>query len=257
MYRRLWLVLIALLPGMAQASMEADELRDMLEQMQGQALWGEAVLAGGQVRSIQVVSLASDSVAVREVIGPLQERPAMYALSDFTSLRELGERRIPLRRALYQPRKSTVGALGLEVLPILAGAGLVLADHFSEISSVSNIPRIGFSVGLTSGLGYLYIGEFHQGFMLMGVSTIAVTTAIATGEDGAAGWVPISAWIKVASLLHLRDEVQAMNHAADEAERGGNSRLSQGLDRFQRDLRVGGLPGQQGMVPAVQVRVVF
>lgn len=225
MYRRLWLALIALLPGMAQASMEAGELRGMLERLQGQALWGEAVLAGGQIRSIQVDSLGSDSVAVREVIGPLQERPAVYALSDFTSLRELGEHRIPLRRALYQPRRSTVGALLLEAV----------------------IP----------GAGYFYIGEEMQGLILVGLAAAAVGTGIATGENGAAGWVPISAWIKVASLLNLRDEVRAMNQAVEEGGRGGNGSPSHRPGQYQRELRIGGLPGQRGMVPAVQVQIVF
>jgi len=225
MYRRLWLALIALLPGMAQASMEAAELRGMLERLQGQALWGEAVLTGGQIRSIQVDSLKTDSVAVREVIGPLQERSAVYALSDFASLRELGERRIPLRRALYQPRKSTVGALLLEAA----------------------IP----------GSGYFYIGEARQGLILVGLAAAAVGTGIATGEDGAAGWVPISAWIKVASLLNLRDETRAMNQAAEEGDGGGNGNPLHLPGQYQRELRIGGLSGRHGMVPARQGQVAF
>ena len=39
-----------------------------------------------------------------------------------------------------------------------------------------------------------------------------------TGKDGAAGWVPIGAWTKLASLLHLRDQVRAINAFHDSLE---------------------------------------
>jgi hypothetical protein len=67
-----------------------------------------------------------------------------------------------------------------------------------------------------------------------------VATAVATGEDGAAGWAPLSAWVKVASLFQLRDTVQAIN-------------------RNEMDLGVelGMLEGQHATVPALRLRMLF
>jgi hypothetical protein len=202
-----WIALVVLLASATavQAAMEAAELKELLSRLHEQKLWGEAVLADGRLRPIQVEALTEDSVAVREVVGALQERKATYALADIESLRELGELRIPQRRALYGQRKSMTMALVLETL----------------------VP----------GAGYLYVGETRQGLALLGLAGAAAGTAVATGKDGAAGWVPISAWIKVASLFNLGDQVRAINASSGRTELG-----------------LGFLPGGPA---AVQVRVVF
>lgn len=144
-------------------------------------LWGEAVLREGGVRPIKVVSMKGDTVDVREVVGPLQERPATYAISEFRSLRELGEHRIPMRRAPFRPSRSMILALGIELA----------------------VP----------GGGYFYVGETRQGLVMLGFSVLAAATAVASGESGVAGWVPIATWFKIASMVHLVDEVKAMNAA--------------------------------------------
>lgn len=212
-----WLTLCLLAPVMAGAAVGIDGLNAELERLQTNGLWAEATLADGRIRPIFVESLSGDSVTVREVIGPLQERQAVYALSELSDLRELGVHRVPLRRALYQPQKSTVSALVLEAV----------------------IP----------GAGYLYIGETRQGLALIGLAAAAVGTGVATGEDGAAGWVPISTWIKIASLFHLRDQVRAMNQAA--ADRKGLARGS------LPDIEIGMLQAARGAVPALRLRTTF
>jgi hypothetical protein len=93
---------------------------------------------------------------------------------------------------------------------------------------------------LVPGGGYLYIGETKQALALWALTGVAVGTAIATGEDGAAGWAPLSAWIKVASLFHLRDKVQAIN--------------GQGVDM---GIELGAINGQQSTVPALRIRALF
>ena len=69
---------------------------------------------------------------------------------------------------------------------------------------------------------------------------IAVGTAIASGEDGAAGWAPLSAWIKIASLYQLRDKVRAMN---------GQSMVW--------DIEAGAVAGKRGPLPSLGIRVAF
>ena len=195
-----------LLVGPLHAALEPQELRAMLEKIQQNETWGEAVLEGGKIRPIKVQELGQDSVAVREVFGPFHERNKIYALTEFQSLRELGEFRIPLRRAPYREPKSMTVAIALEAI----------------------IP----------GGGYLYVGEAKQGMILLALGGIATTTALITKKDGAAGWVPISAWIKLASLTHLVDEVKAQNR------RGGN-------------LTLGLLPGEVRPLPALSMQYRF
>lgn len=162
----------------------APEVRPVLERLQADGHWGEIVLAPGLVRQVRVTALGADTVAVREVIGPLQVRTAAYAVADIRSVREIGPHRIARRLAPYRPAKSVRTALALElVLP---------------------------------GFGYFYAGHTRQGYALLGVAALAGATAAATGKDGAAGWVPIAAWTKVGSLLHLRDEVNAANGALED-----------------------------------------
>ena len=165
----------------ALAEMDEDKLRSRLTQLQEDNLWGEVVLEEGRIRAIKVDSLAGDNVAVREILGAFQERTAVYPLAEIRSLRELGAHRISLRRAPYRTKKSLLTSMVAEIL----------------------VP----------GGGYFYIGESRQGLALLLFSSAAVGTGVATGESGAAGWAPIVTWIKIASLLHLYDEVRAMNAA--------------------------------------------
>ena len=171
-------------PAWGEGDAPDPRIVDTLIRLDRDDLWGEAVLKEGGVRPIRVVLIKGDTVDVREVIGALQERSATYAIAEFRSLRELGRHRIPLRRAPFRPHKSLTMALGLELV----------------------VP----------GSGYFYVGESRQGLALLGFSVAAVATGLATGDDGVAGWVPIASWFKIASMLHLADEVQAMNTAHDD-----------------------------------------
>jgi len=221
----LWLLVLVLSPVRGQAEMERGELKALLARLQSEQTWGEAVLTGGRVRQIRVDSLGRDSVFVREVSGPLFERAAGYALREFDSLRELGAHRIPLRNAPRREERSLWKALALEtVLP---------------------------------GGGYFYIGEKETGAALIGLAAAAVGTGIATGKDGAAGWVPISAWVKIASLFNLRDEVRALNRSGKigGARRGGGASPNPG--HYLRSLEIGRMRGKQGGVPAVRIRTGF
>ncbi|NKB70929.1 MAG: hypothetical protein GKR89_27985 [Candidatus Latescibacteria bacterium] len=193
-------------PAAVRANMEAAEVKALLLELQERQTWGEAMLQGGHVRSIKVNSVAGDTVAVVEVMGAFHRRPAQYTLGDFRSLRELGQHRIAQRRAPYQGRKSMTVALALEAL----------------------VP----------GSGYLYTGQNRQGLVLMGMAAGVLGVAIATEKDGAAGWVPFAAWIKLSSLVNLAEEVQAINH--------------------QRDIGGGlGLGAVAGAAPGMQMRWTF
>lgn len=202
----IWLPAILLAARGAEAAMETEQVRSLLQEMQAEAAWGEAVLADGRVRSLRVEEIEADSVAVVEVVGALQEREAAYSLADIRSLRTLGTHRIQSRRAAYQQPKSGLLAFLLE-LPV-------------------------------PGAGYFYIGDHKQGLALMGLTVTAVGTAILTGAETAAGWVPLSAWVKIASLAHLRDQVQSINEAATSVE-------------------LGALPGRTAAVPALRLRLNF
>ena len=200
---------VALAIGASSAHGE-EETRTVLERLQSEGLWGEITLQTGAPRQVRVEALGADTVSVREVIGPLQVRPADYPLADIRSAREIGVHRIPKQMAPYRPPKWTGLAVAIEaVLP---------------------------------GFGYFYAGEFGQGYALLGVTAIAGGTAWATGRDGAAGWIPLLAWTKVASLLHLRDQVRAANavHQVRESE----ALLGEG-------------PAMESAVPLAEVRVRF
>lgn len=159
-----------------------------LQHLQDNELWGEITLVSGSIRQIQVQSLQGDAVEVRQVIGALHVRPARYALTDIRSARELGVHRIPERMAPYRRPRSTTVALGLElVLP---------------------------------GAGYFYAGDMRRGYTILGFAAIVAGTAITTGSDGAAGWLPFAAWVKVASLMQLRDQVGADNAVWRERSEG-------------------------------------
>ena len=210
MLQRALLALVVLLvqAQIAGAAMEVEQVRELLQKLQDDEVWGEAVFADGRVRSFLVVAQAEESVEVVEVVGALQERPATYGLNDFRSLRELGEYRIQPRRAAFQPQKSALVAYVLEAV----------------------VP----------GAGYFYIGQNKQGLALLGLTALAAGTAFATGEDGAAGWVPISVWIKISSLTNLRDQVSAINASG-----------------MQASMELGALQGREDRVPALRLNLVF
>ena len=93
-------VLMASAPTWVWAESGDTRIRETLGKLHESDMWGEAILERGGVRDIKVLSISGDTVAVREVVGALHERPAKYAVSDFRSVRELGMRRIPLQRAV-------------------------------------------------------------------------------------------------------------------------------------------------------------
>lgn len=208
-YRALLALLVLLIQAqIVGAAMEVEQVRGLLQKMQDDEVWGEAVFADGRVRSFRVGVMAEDSVEVVEVVGALQERPAVYGLAEFRSLRELGEYRIQPRRAVFQPQKSGLVAFLLEAA----------------------VP----------GAGYFYIGQNKQGLALLGLAAAAAGTAIATGESTAAGWVPISVWIKVSSLTNLRDQVQAINASGMAAS-----------------IELGAIQGREDTVPALRLNLAF
>ena len=208
------------------AAEDAVQLRTTLEKLRDQDLWGEVVLDQGRVRQIRVQSISGDTVSVREVVGPFQERGEMYTLGEFHAVRELGDYRISQGRSAYRSEKSLLTGLLLEIA----------------------VP----------GGGYYYAGETKQAFVLVLVSAAATATAIKTGGDGAAGWVPVMAWTKVASLLHLRDEIGASNASHGHGEGslntadGDNARLlnSPGGTRWNAK-------SQGRVVPLLQLRRSF
>ena len=162
----------------AAAAGSSGKVAERLDHLQRGDLWGEAVLQGDKVRSIKVDSMTVDSVAVIEVLGPLQRRLARYAITDIRSVRELGVHRIPRQRAPFIEPKSTLLALTIE----------------------AGIP----------GGGYLYTGQSKMGMTLFGISGLLVGTALATDTDAVAGWLPLAVWLKLASMVHLYDESAAM-----------------------------------------------
>lgn len=225
----IWLPVILLVARGAEATMETEEVRSLLQEIQAEEAWGEAVLTDGRVRSLRVEEIEADSVTVVEVVGALQEREAAYALAEIRSLRTLGTHRIQARHAVYQQPKSGLFAFLLEVTPLAVGLGY----YFDS----GEDPRW-LELMWLSGPGYFYIGEHKQGLALMGLMTAAMGTAILTGEEGAAGWVPLATWVKIASLFHLRDQVQTINKLA-------------------KNVELGALPGREAAVPALRLKLDF
>lgn len=179
----------------AAAAMPADSLVAALRRTQTMGDWATAVTAGGDSLTILVEDVYADSVAVRRRLGPLYEQPAVYALTD-------------LRLVVPWTPAGTIAAPGHH-LSLRSAMGLEL---------------------LIPGAGYLYVGDTGTALTLAGLAGLAAGTAVLTGQDGAAGWVPAMAWIKVASLLHLRDEVRARNGAleGDTPRRGGGPTVPPG-----------------------------
>jgi hypothetical protein len=173
--------------GLAPSEAGAADVPSTLQAIHADSLWGEITLETGRVRQIQVQSLRGDSVAVREVIGALHVRPATYPLASIRSAREIGVQRIPQRLAPYRTPRSATVAMGLELV----------------------VP----------GAGFFYAGNARQGYSMLGFAAMVAGTAFYTGNDGAAGWAPFAAWIKIASLAQVRDQVRADNGAwKDRAE---------------------------------------
>ena len=56
----------------------------------------------------------------------------------------------------------------------------------------------------------------------------------------AAGWVPISVWIKISSLTNLRDQVRAINASG-----------------MRASVEVGAWQGQVAAVPGVRINLAF
>jgi len=173
----------------------AADVPGTLRHLHESSLWGEITLESGRIRQIQVKSLSDDVIEVREVIGALQVRDAQYSVAQIRSAREIGVHRIPQRIAPYHGKRSTRLAVGLELL----------------------IP----------GAGFFYAGDARQGYTMLGFAAIVAGTAVATGKDGAAGWLPFAGWAKLASLAQVRDQVAANNGA--HKDRAGGMTFAQGL----------------------------
>lgn len=221
------LVLVALCPWAAdpaQGTLSVDETRALLRQLQESDLWGEAVLEGGRIRDIKVDSLAADSVIVREVVGALHQRRAVYSLTEINSLRQLGAQRIPQARMPMRGPKSMLGAMVFEMIP---------------------------------GAGYYYIGETRQGLVLQAFTALAAGAVVATGREGAVGWAPLAVWVRVGSLLHLWDEVKALNEVARSSAPAGASGEGTGETGQGGRASVGLMRGEEGAVPALQIHFSF
>ena len=185
----LWVVILTTAVHAADpAAPPADDARTVLARLQQGRLWGELVLTDGRIRQVKVEGLSGDTLAVREVVGPLQERLAWYRWDQVVSARELGPTRLPAAPAVVASRHSLAGNLLLEAV----------------------VP----------GAGYLRIGQPRQAFTRLGLAVAAVGTGLATGKAGAAGWAPACVWLELAALADLRDQVRAGNARARANERG-------------------------------------
>lgn len=156
---------------------------ETLKRIQANQTWGEVELESGSVRVFKVMEISEEKVKVQEIVSALQERSAIYSIKEFKAIRELGKNRIAMRSSHYRSSRSRIGALAVETL----------------------VP----------GGGYFYIGESRQGISMVMFTAAAVLTGLITGKDGAAGWIPLAAWTKIGSLLHLNDEVVAINNLQD------------------------------------------
>lgn len=188
---------------MALGDAPVDSTRAVLLQMQQQATQGEIVLRSGQRAMVRVDTVRTDSVVVRQRLGPLYQQHAVYALADVDSVyrHSLPPRQVePPASKLSMPT-----ALGLELL----------------------VP----------GAGYLYAGEKGTALSLAGMSVAAAVTALATGTDGAAAWIPAAAWMKVAALLDVRDRVRAVNHSG--IVQHGRAHASTRPDLYRNGLPAG------------------
>ncbi|MBT3344470.1 MAG: hypothetical protein HN712_21205 [Gemmatimonadetes bacterium] len=148
-----------------------------LDSLRVQASWGELAFGNGQIRQVKVDAVEDGQVMLTEVIGALHVRPATYSLNEVQSVRVLGPRRI-------QPRMSP--RQGATSLPLVLGMELLIP-----------------------GAGYFQMGEGGKGLRILLASAALGATAMASGEDTAAAWIPLGVWLKLYSLGHLADEVRA------------------------------------------------
>ena len=156
---------------------------ETLKRIQANQTWGEVELESGSVRVFKVMEISEEKVKVQEIVSALQERSAIYSIKEFKAIRELGKNRIAMRSSHYRSSRSRIGALAVETL----------------------VP----------GGGYFYVGESRQGISMVMFTAAAAATWLITGKDGFVGWIPLAAWTKIASLLHLNDEVVAINNLQD------------------------------------------
>tara|TARA_B100000686_G_scaffold351787_1_gene451591 strand:- start:1836 stop:2417 length:582 start_codon:yes stop_codon:yes gene_type:complete len=156
---------------------------ETLKRIQANQTWGEVELESGSVRVFKVMEISEEKVKVQEIVSALQERSAIYSIKEFKAIRELGKNRIAMRSSNYRSSRSRIGALAVETL----------------------VP----------GGGYFYVGESRQGISMVMFTAAAAATWLITGKDGFVGWIPLAAWTKIASLLHLNDEVVAINNLQD------------------------------------------
>jgi hypothetical protein len=168
----------------------------VLKKLETEEQWGEAVFKDGKVREIRVEEVSKDSVIVVEIYGALQKKLVSYNIVDFKSIRVLGRQRIQLRSTPLNVPKSKVLALGSEII----------------------IP----------GAGYLYLGDKQQALSLFTFTSVALTTALLTGEDATAGWLPLLSWVKFASMFQLNDKINAINNNSIELDAGFYSQFSGG-----------------------------
>ncbi len=62
---------------------------------------------------------------------------------------------------------------------------------------------------LIPGAGYYQTGNGSQGLKVFLASAVLGATALASGSDTAAAWIPFGVWLKLYSLGNLADEVRA------------------------------------------------
>ena len=151
----------------------------ILKKLESEGFWGEVVLNNGKIRQIRIESVTNDSVEVIEVYGALQRRVVSYSIGEFKSIRVIGNQRIQLRSTLIGDSKSKVFALGSEMI--------------------------------FPGAGYLYLGDKEQALSLFSFTGVALMTAVLTGENATAGWLPLLSWVKIASMFQLNDKINATN----------------------------------------------
>ena len=173
------------------------------------------------IRSAILAGLLALALGVPAAFGEEEVRPVLERLQ---SEGLWGE--ITLEAgAMRQVRVEALGADTVSVQEVIGPLQLRPAAYpLAHIRSareigVHRIPRQ-MAPYRPPGFGYFYAGEYGQRYAMVGVTAIAGGTAWATGRSGAAGWIPLLAWTKVASLLHLRDQVRAANavHQAREPE---------------------------------------
>ena len=172
-----WIWALVALWALAMPTGATVDVAAELDSLRIQDSWGEIGFESGQMRQAKVTAVQDSTVTLTEVIGALHERPATYSLAEVQSVRALGPRRLQPRMSPRQGAPSMPLALGLELL----------------------IP----------GAGYYQTGNGSQGLKVFLASAVLGATALASGSDTAAAWIPFGVWLKLYSLGNLADEVRA------------------------------------------------